>query len=71
MAIPGTSVTAVAPPLPHVVELGLGLFHRIIVRRPVPGGNQVLRDIAVDAGLDWVAIAAALKAEGRLHLETY
>jgi benzoyl-CoA 2,3-dioxygenase component A len=30
-----------------------------------------LRDIAVGAGLDWDTIAAALKAQGRLHLETY
>ncbi|MDB5847006.1 MAG: benzoyl-CoA oxygenase/reductase, BoxA protein [Rhodoferax sp.] len=30
-----------------------------------------LRDVAVDAGLDWDHIGAALKKEGRLHLETY
>jgi benzoyl-CoA 2,3-dioxygenase component A len=30
-----------------------------------------LRDIAKDAGLDWEAIGAAMKREGRLHLETY
>ncbi|HUB12050.1 MAG TPA: benzoyl-CoA 2,3-epoxidase subunit BoxA [Acetobacteraceae bacterium] len=30
-----------------------------------------LRDIARDAGLDWERIAASLKREGRLHLETY
>jgi benzoyl-CoA 2,3-dioxygenase component A len=30
-----------------------------------------LRDIAVQAGLDWPAIGAALKSQGRLHLETY
>jgi benzoyl-CoA 2,3-dioxygenase component A len=30
-----------------------------------------LRDVAVAAGLDWNATAAALKREGRLHLETY
>ena len=30
-----------------------------------------LRDVAVEAGLDWDAMAAALKREGRLHLETY
>jgi benzoyl-CoA 2,3-dioxygenase component A len=30
-----------------------------------------LRDIAVQAGLAWEAIAAGLKREGRLHLETY
>jgi benzoyl-CoA 2,3-dioxygenase component A len=30
-----------------------------------------LRDLAVQAGLDWNAVGARLKREGRLHLETY
>ena len=30
-----------------------------------------LRDVALQAGLSWETIGAALKAEGRLHLETY
>jgi benzoyl-CoA 2,3-dioxygenase component A len=30
-----------------------------------------LRDIAQNAGLDWDTVGAALKKEGRLHLETY
>ena len=30
-----------------------------------------LKDIAVEAGLKWEALGAALKREGRLHLETY
>ncbi len=30
-----------------------------------------LRDIATDAGLDWAAVGAALRDQGRLHLETY
>ncbi|MGE5337597.1 MAG: benzoyl-CoA 2,3-epoxidase subunit BoxA [Gemmatimonadota bacterium] len=30
-----------------------------------------LRDIAQQAGLSWDAVAASLKREGRLHLETY
>jgi benzoyl-CoA 2,3-dioxygenase component A len=30
-----------------------------------------LRDIAIDAGLDWASIGASLKRDGRLHLETY
>lgn len=30
-----------------------------------------LRDVAKQAGLDWEAIGAALKKQGRLHLETY
>jgi benzoyl-CoA 2,3-dioxygenase component A len=30
-----------------------------------------LRDVAQHAGLDWETVGAALKREGRLHLETY
>ena len=30
-----------------------------------------LRDVAHQGGLDWESVAAALKREGRLHLETY
>jgi benzoyl-CoA 2,3-dioxygenase component A len=30
-----------------------------------------LRDAAEQAGLDWDALGARLKSEGRLHLETY
>ncbi len=30
-----------------------------------------LRDVAQQAGLDWDAVGATLKKEGRLHLETY
>ncbi len=30
-----------------------------------------LRDVAREAGLDWEAVAADLKSQGRLHLETY
>ena len=30
-----------------------------------------LHDVATQAGLDWSAVGAALKREGRLHLETY
>jgi benzoyl-CoA 2,3-epoxidase subunit A len=35
------------------------------------GVVMALRDIAQNAGLDWDSIGAALKKEGRLHLETY
>ena len=31
----------------------------------------VLRDVAQQAGLNWDTVGAALKTEGRLHLETY
>ncbi|MBL8350226.1 MAG: benzoyl-CoA 2,3-epoxidase subunit BoxA [Burkholderiaceae bacterium] len=30
-----------------------------------------LRDVATQSGLDWETVGAALKREGRLHLETY
>lgn len=30
-----------------------------------------LRDVAQQAGLDWPAVAAQMRGEGRLHLETY
>ena len=30
-----------------------------------------LRDVAMNAGLDWDKVGAALKRDGRLHLETY
>jgi benzoyl-CoA 2,3-dioxygenase component A len=30
-----------------------------------------LRDAAQQAGLSWDSLSAALKAQGRLHLETY
>jgi benzoyl-CoA 2,3-dioxygenase component A len=35
------------------------------------GVMMALRDIAQNAGLDWDSVGAALKKEGRLHLETY
>jgi benzoyl-CoA 2,3-epoxidase subunit A len=35
------------------------------------GVVRALRDVTVGAGLDWEALAATLKRQGRLHLETY
>ena len=35
------------------------------------GVVMALRDIAQGAGMDWEAVAADLKKQGRLHLETY
>jgi len=35
------------------------------------GVLQALHDITVGAGLDWASVAATLKQEGRLQLETY
>ena len=35
------------------------------------GVVMALRDVATQTGLDWETLGAALKREGRLHLETY
>lgn len=35
------------------------------------GVVMALRDVACTAGLDWETVGAALKRDGRLHLETY
>lgn len=35
------------------------------------GVVMALRDVAQQAGLSWATVGAALKSEGRLHLETY
>ena len=35
------------------------------------GVTLALRDVATGAGLDWAAAGAALRREGRLHIETY
>jgi benzoyl-CoA 2,3-dioxygenase component A len=35
------------------------------------GVVMALRDVAQQAGLSWDVLGARLKAEGRLHLETY
>ena len=35
------------------------------------GVLQALQDIAVGAGMDWASVAATLRQEGRLQLETY
>ena len=35
------------------------------------GVVMALRDVATQAGMSWETLGAALKREGRLHLETY
>jgi benzoyl-CoA 2,3-dioxygenase component A len=35
------------------------------------GVLSAMRHIAEEAGLSWDTVGAALKKEGRLHLETY
>ncbi len=46
-------------------------FYVCGVKAMEQGVVLALCDIARGAGLDWEALAAALKREGRLHLETY
>jgi benzoyl-CoA 2,3-dioxygenase component A len=46
-------------------------FYVCGLRAMEAGVLQALREIALDAGLEWNRIAAALRSEGRLHLETY
>jgi len=50
-------------PNTHVYVCGLKSMEEGVV--------LALRDVARDAGLSWETLGAALKREGRLHLETY
>jgi benzoyl-CoA 2,3-epoxidase subunit A len=52
-----------ADPMAHFYVCGLKSMEEGVV--------LALRDIAQAAGLDWDAVGANLKREGRLHLETY
>lgn len=46
-------------------------FYVCGLQRMEEGVMLALREIAIDAGLDWDSTLAALNREGRLHLETY
>ena len=46
-------------------------FYVCGLRSMEEGVLLALHDIAIESGLAWDALAAALKSEGRLHLETY
>jgi benzoyl-CoA 2,3-dioxygenase component A len=46
-------------------------FYVCGLQRMEEGVMRALRNIAIDAGLDWENTLAALNREGRLHLETY
>jgi hypothetical protein len=35
------------------------------------GVIEALKSICDGAGMDWAGIAAAMKVQGRIHLETY
>ena len=50
---------------------GNSFFYVCGLKSMEEGVVLALRDIATQAGLDWATLGAALKREGRLHLETY
>ncbi len=50
---------------------GNSFFYVCGLKSMEEGVVLALRDVALQAGLDWATLGAALKAEGRLHLETY
>jgi benzoyl-CoA 2,3-epoxidase subunit A len=52
-----------ADPQAHFYVCGLKAMEQGVI--------LALRDVAQAQGLDWEAVASALKREGRLHLETY
>jgi benzoyl-CoA 2,3-dioxygenase component A len=65
------AMRARAPDLAALLADANAYFYVCGLRAMEEGVLQALREIAQDAGLDWIRIAAALKSEGRLHLETY
>ncbi|GHC78531.1 hypothetical protein GCM10007320_19000 [Pseudorhodoferax aquiterrae] len=54
-----------------LLQDGASHFYVCGLKSMEQGVLLALRDIATGAGLDWEGIAATLKREGRLHLETY
>ena len=56
-------VPLLADPNTHIYVCGLKSMEEGVV--------LALRDVVQDAGLSWDTLGAALKREGRLHLETY
>ncbi|MGC3986378.1 MAG: benzoyl-CoA 2,3-epoxidase subunit BoxA [Pseudorhodoferax sp.] len=60
-----------AADLAALLQDGATHFYVCGLKSMEQGVVLALRDIATGAGLDWESIAAALKREGRLHLETY
>ena len=59
----GNTFTMLADPHAFFYVCGLKAMEEGVV--------LALKEIAQGAGLDWEQIGAALKREGRLHLETY
>jgi len=60
-----------AADLAALLKDGMSHFYVCGLKSMEEGVVLTLRDIATEAGLDWEAVGAAMKAEGRLHLETY
>lgn len=57
--------------LVELLKDGQSHFYVCGLKSMEEGVVLALRDVATEAGLDWDTIGAALKREGRLHLETY
>ena len=60
-----------AADLAPLLKDGNSFFYVCGLKSMEEGVVLALRDIATQSGLDWAAVGAALKREGRLHLETY
>jgi benzoyl-CoA 2,3-dioxygenase component A len=60
-----------APQLADLLQDPQTPFYARALKATDEGVLQALQDIAVGAGLDWAAVEAGLKQEGRLQLETY
>jgi len=60
-----------AADLAELLKDGQSHFYVCGLKSMEEGVVLALRDVATEAGLDWDAIGARLKHEGRLHLETY
>ncbi|MFM7697735.1 MAG: benzoyl-CoA 2,3-epoxidase subunit BoxA [Limnohabitans sp.] len=60
-----------AAPLAALLQDPQSHFYVCGLKSMEEGVLQALHDIAVGAGLDWNLVAAGLKQEGRLQLETY
>ncbi|MFM8575308.1 MAG: benzoyl-CoA 2,3-epoxidase subunit BoxA [Limnohabitans sp.] len=60
-----------AADLAALLKDGNTFFYVCGLKSMEEGVVMALRDIVQGAGMDWEAIAAELKTQGRLHLETY
>ncbi len=60
-----------AADLAELLKDGQSHFYVCGLKSMEEGVVLALRDVATEAGLDWDTVGAALRREGRLHLETY